>query len=598
MRAALLALLTLSLTACGGGDGDGSPSPPSNPNPGPQDPCASISDSESHLAEAAVPAAKVRGPDGDPRWRVLDALWTHQASLGRRAEISPADPPAATSSDVGEIAVLRDEGDLILPANSLDVKGAGIRFTRNGAGGYDVAATGAEFRSALGTRLTLTDDDSRRADIAFGFPFYAATQRTAFVNSDGNITFGDGDNASTDRSVARLLTGPPRVALFFADLDPSTAGGVFVNAAADQHVVTWCNVRGFESPDTATVQVALLPDGAIEMKFAAAITLTDAVIGVSPGGTSQFRAVNLNAPGTIAGGGGAVGERFSATNQLDAVALTRAFYASHPDAYDQLVIWTDTRVTQDAFAFESTVANEIRGIGLDLFDFSRDFGSGGALRSYAVMDVLGKYPDDPAQRFLGENSTLSVLGQEVGHRWLAYFRFNDHNKQESDALLGRQLAHWSFFMDSDGSVMEGNDIEDLGGGSFRTIGAVRRFSRLDQYAMGLVPPAAVPPFFYVADPVNMSETKDRESAPDIGVTFNGTRRDVRIDDVITIEGPRQPSAGESPRVHRQAFVYVVGAGRTPDAGQVAKLDRIRRQWEEFFAAATESRMRAETRLGP
>ena len=65
---------------------------------------------------------------------------------------------------------------------------------------------------------------------------------------------------------------------------------------------------------------------------------------------------------------------------------------------------------------------------------------------------------------------VSVLGQEVGHRWLAYFDFRDHNRQQSDALLGRQLAHWSFFMDSDASVMEGNDIEDLGGGSFRTIG--------------------------------------------------------------------------------------------------------------------------------
>jgi hypothetical protein len=43
-------------------------------------------------------------------------------------------------------------------------------------------------------------------------------------------------------------------------------------------------------------------------------------------------------------------------------------------------------------------------------------------------------------------------------------------------------------------------------------------------------------------------------------------------------------------------VYVVGSGRSVDAGQVAKVDRIRRQWEEFFAAATENRMRAETRL--
>ena len=41
-------------------------------------------------------------------------------------------------------------------------------------------------------------------------------------------------------------------------------------------------------------------------------------------------------------------------------------------------------------------------------------------------------------------------------------------------------------MDSDASVMEGNDIEDLGGGSFRTVAAVQRYSLLDQYAMGLV----------------------------------------------------------------------------------------------------------------
>jgi hypothetical protein len=44
--------------------------------------------------------------------------------------------------------------------------------------------------------------------------------------------------------------------------------------------------------------------------------------------------------------------------------------------------------------------------------------------------------------------------------------------------------------------MDGNDIEDLGNGSFRTVGAVQRYSLLDQYAMGLVdrhhgfPPAA------------------------------------------------------------------------------------------------------------
>ena len=159
-----------------------------------------------------------------------------------------------------------------------------------------------------------------------------------------------------------------------------------------------------------------------------------------------------------------------------------------------------------------------------------------------------------------------MLGQEVGHRWLAYFNFRDHTGQQSEELLGRDLAHWSFFMDSDASVMEGNDIEDLGGGSFRTVAAVRRYSRLDQYAMGLLSPAEVPTFFYVQSPVNMSQQKTKDSAPQTGVTFNGTRRDVLIDDVIAIHGARVPAAAQSPRVHRQAFLYVVGAGRSVDSG--------------------------------
>ena len=593
MRAALAALLLLCSIACD----EGGNRPPSSDDPPPtsQDPCASVTSVEL-LAPAVPSATKARGFDGSPQGRVFDALWTHQAALTRRAGIEPIGPPAATSQDIGDIAVLRDEGDLILPANTYDLKGLGIRFARNGSGGYDATRIDGAFRTAIGTRLTLTDDDTRRADVSFSFPFYSGTERTAFVNSDGNITFGEGDNASTDRNIGRLLSGPPRVAVFLADLDPSTGGGVFVNAAADQHVVTWCKVRGFESSDTTTAQLTLLPNGTIELKYASAITLTEAVVGLSPGRTTNVRPIDLSAQGTTQGGSGAVGERFADAPQLDAVAVTQTFYRSHPDSYDQLVIWTDARAIQDAFAFESTVANDIRGIGVENFNFSRDFGSGGRLQSYAVMDFLGKYPDDPQQRFLGENSTVSVLGQEVGHRWLAYLDFRNHNGQQSDALLGRQMAHWSFFMDSDASVMEGNDIEDLGGGSFRTVDAVRRYSRLDQYVMGLIPAAEVPTFFYVESPMNLSEQKDRESAPDIGVTFNGTRRDVLIEDVIAIHGQRIPSAAESPRVHRQAFVYVVGAGRAPETGHIAKLERIRRQWEEFFAAATETRMRADTRL--
>jgi hypothetical protein len=591
------------VSACGGSgnSGGGNTPPPSGGNTG-QNPCATASaepsaDDLAALADAPPTdvVAKTNPLDPDPRNRLLDALWLHQSREGRIRQ-SEGLTAGRSSIDMGEIAVIQDEGDLIESPNNYDLRNLGLRFTRNGSGGYDVRRIDGTFRTTLGTRLTLTDDDSRQVNVPFTFNFFGKGQTTAFVNSDGNVTFEEEDRASTDRNVARLLTGPPRVAPFFADLDPTTGSGrVFANAASDQYTITWCNVRGFDTTRLTTTQLTLLPDGTIEMKFDE-VGLVEAIVGVSPGRTGAFTTVNLSDNGPTAGGSGAVGERFADKAQLDTVEVAKKFYRSHGDLFDQLVIWTDATVIDNAFAFESTVANEVRGIGVGVFDASRDFGSAGRLRSFTMMDWIGKYPEDPLQKFLGENNTVSVLGQESGHRWLAFLEFRNAAGQRSQALLGRDQAHWSFFFDSDASVMEGNDIEDLGGGSFRTTASVQRYSRLDQYAMGLVADNQVPPFFYVDNPTNVAGNRTASSAPAVGVTFNGTRRDVNIQDVIAVLGPRQPSVADSSKVHRQAFILVVGAGRQPDSGQVAKLDRIRRAWETFFFQATEGRMQAVTTL--
>jgi hypothetical protein len=601
LQASLIALLLGGCAAACGGSGDGStPSPsPNPPSPSTQNPCTTAAvEPEAEAMAGAQPAPSAASQkrdvlDGNPRYRVLDALWTHQQQAARTSERPSALSVAA--ADVGDIAVIQDQGDVVLSPNTFDLSGFGVRFTRNGGGGFDAQRIDGSFRQTLGRRLMMADDDSIQVNVPFTFNFYNTARTVAFVNSDGNVTFEEEDRASTERNVARHLTGPARVSLFLADLDPSTGGRVYVNAASDQYTVTWCAVRGFDSTRVMTAQATLLPTGTIEMKYGD-VSLGDAVVGVSPGHTGDFRAINLNDAGPTAGGAAAVGERFAEQSQLDLVALTRKFYQTHGDNYDQLVLWTDAAIIRDAFAYETTIANEVRGIGIDVYDASRDFGSGGRLRSLAVMDWLGKYPDDPTQKFLGENNTLSVLGQEVGHRWLAFMEFSDRNGQRSQALLGRGLAHWSFFFDSDASVMEGNDIEDLGGGSFRTSASVQRYSSLDQYAMGLLPESQVPSFFYVENPVNVVPSRTAEDAPRVGVTFSGTRRDVLVRDIVAIEGPRIPSAADSSKVHRQAFIYLVTTGRSPDAGQIDKADRIRRQWEPFFQQATEGRMRADTRL--
>ena len=594
------ALLAIVAAACGsGGSGSSSTNPPSTGGGGgttTTDPCSTAITADS--AEAGPPSLLALGAqpvsdkktlvDGDPRGRLGEALWLHRA--GAERERTASGTPSPIAQDVGDIAVVQDQGDIVLPANVFDLGGSTLRFTRSGSG-YAVTKGALAYRPTLGRQLTLADDDSVEMDVPFSFPFYTGTQRVAYVNSDGNITFGEADKASTERNVSRVLTGPPRVAPFLADLDPSSGGRVFVNAASDLYTVTWCAVRGFDSQRTTTVQATLLPDGSIEMAFGS-ITLGDAVVAIGPGRAGDFSPIDLSVP-KPATGTGALGERFAASATIDTVAVGKKFFSTHPDRYDQILIWTDQPLIQDAFAYEITVSNEIRGIGQDLYDQSSEFGSGGQLRSVVVMDWLGKYPDNPTSKFLGENNTLSVMGQEVGHRWLAYMDFRDHTGASSDALLGRDLAHWSFFFNSEASVMEGNEITDLGGGQFKTTDAVKRYSHLDQYAMGLIPASAVPSMFYVDAP---NSTHAREDAPQIGVTFTGTRRDFLIDDVIAVNGQRSPSSADAPKTHRQAFVYVVSSGRSVDSGQVAKLDNIRKQWEIFFAQATDGRMAVQTRL--
>src|SRR5574338_910475 len=263
---------------CGGGGngGNGSPSPSPSPGGTNQNPCTTAAVLEEELASRAgdekLPPRDKTRVDGSMPWRVLDDVYAHRAAVLRGEAVTVPQP---NNADIGQIAVLQDQGDLVVRANRFDLAGVGLRFTRNGGGGYDVQKIDANFRQTRGTRVTLTDDDSRDATVPFNFQFFGQTQTAAFVNSDGNITFGEEDKASTDRNVTRLLAGAPRIAPFLADLDPSTGGSVWVNATSSEFTVTYCNVRGFESSQVATVQATALPDGTVEMKLASTTTLPE-----------------------------------------------------------------------------------------------------------------------------------------------------------------------------------------------------------------------------------------------------------------------------------------------------------------------------------
>jgi hypothetical protein len=603
-----LAAMTLLLPACGGGGSSpGSPSGGSpNPTPTPSSPSAANPCSAVGLDLPAASASHARsgskaGPLGYDVRDPHEFIGLHQIARAERAQAEAAGAPAAVSvaPRSGDIALVNDNGSIVVGSNNFDLGGVGLRYEPNSQGGYDVVRMGAAFRSDLGRRVTLADDASSEEALAFGFSFYGASRGSAFVNSDGNLTFTRGDIGSEDRSLGRVLSGPPRVALFFTDLDPSRAGGVFVSSTPQAFTITWCNVPDFDNTARVTAQATLLPGGSVEMRFDASTTLRNAVVALSPGTTTAFAALDLSAASaSSAGGAAAVGERFASERSIDLVGASRAFYSEFSDSYDQLVFWTDTRVTDaDTFAFESGVKNGIRGIGQDILDLASQYGSEGRLSSVVLMDTLTKYPGDPNARVNGENTSMSLVAHETGHRWGATLRFRDGGGN-NDAWLGRQLAHWSFFADTDASVLEGNEIQDQGG-SFRTLTPTQRYSPFDLYAMGVLAESEVPATFYVEAPVVTDPTSlglSRESAPRSAVSMNGTKREVTIAQVVAAMGARSPGAGSGPNRHRQAWIYVSSAGRAADPAAIAKLETFRRTFEDFFASATGGRMSLETRL--
>ena len=82
------------------------------------------------------------------------------------------------------------------------------------------------------------------------------------------------------------------------------------------------------------------------MKYGAASTSTDAVVGLSPGHTADFRAgQSQRTRDRRRRRLGGVGERFAEPSRSSTPSRSREkFYRTHPDNYDQLVLWTDTAV--------------------------------------------------------------------------------------------------------------------------------------------------------------------------------------------------------------------------------------------------------------
>jgi hypothetical protein len=183
----------------------------------------------------------------------------------------------------------------------------------------------AVFDPLFGPETGIGLDASVEVPFAAGFPYLGETHYSVFVNSSGNVTLGEGVVGYTPTAL-EFAEQAPRMALFWADLDPRAAS-VHAEDKGDRLVITFNQMPYFADSDpstTTTAQLILQDDGVIEMAYLEIDPAIEgdgatAVIGVSAGiedSGASFIDITTGLPRTD--NLGAIGELFS---NLEAASL-------------------------------------------------------------------------------------------------------------------------------------------------------------------------------------------------------------------------------------------------------------------------------------
>ena len=219
----------------------------------------------------------------------------------------------------------------------------------------------------------------------------------------------------------------------------------------------------------------------------------------------------------------------------------RKLYSVLPDAFDLVVLTPGLQLFRpDGFGenvpYQVAVSNAVEHIGLPIMDKSATFGSAGRLTS-AVYTSFG---------------TIQIVDHELAHTW--------------GAALGRNLglieagsggSHWSEMSDVGGQLgayyfAENGQIgrfTDNGDGTWflRSNREVERYSPLELYLMGLIPPVEVPPMHVLKNP-------DFSRA---GQITAASVRTITIQDVIAAEaGVRSPDVADSQKAFNLAYIVL------------------------------------------
>jgi len=240
-------------------------------------------------------------------------------------------------------------------------------------------------------------------------------------------------------------------------------------------------------------------------------------------------------------------------------------YQVLPQEHVFVYVFTAFETNLGAFFYQPQY-NDVTGIGQRIYDAN---GPRNPLEGFIFMNYwrffeqsLGRFGQQVVRGF-----SRHTFNQETGHRWVVQWDSGPGLPDQSmSMMLGRDDTHWSYFMHSGGSPIEGNDWLDRGDGRFTTRTDFNnwRYSDLDLYLMGLKSQDQVQPWFVISNPDTMGfrdqqgQPLGRTSPPQIlqTVTITGSRVNIDINHVVTRLGTRRPTAAQSPKQWKVLFVML------------------------------------------
>lgn len=226
----------------------------------------------------------------------------------------------------------------------------------------------------------------------------------------------------------------------------------------------------------------------------------------------------------------------------------RKLYSVLPDDFDiamvtpGLQLWRRLDFNEN-IPYLVRVSNDVKNVGLPIFNNAQTFGSAGRLRG-AIYNSFGG---------------LDVIDHELGHIWgmdigKSLGLVNNSNIYHGISVMG----HWYENTDIGGQMGLFYEDKTFGMGGFQyngnetwsyidnvTMNTNQPYSPLELYVMGLIPPEEVPPVHVLTAP-NIYDKKTVRAQSYKAIT---------IEDIMRAEGgPRQPSHEDSPKEFTLAYI--------------------------------------------